>query len=52
MFRTLGAQIDTASDTVCFSKLNLTMNLQLSEKKLYLIDFCELISRAARVKEV
>lgn len=50
VFRTLGAQINTATDTVYFSELDLTMPLQLSEKKLYLLDFCELVSRVASRK--
>jgi hypothetical protein len=43
VFRTLGAQIDTASDHVSFSKIDVRMPLSLSEKKLYLLDFCELV---------
>ena len=43
VFRTLSAQIDTASDHVNFSKLGFSLPLCLSEKKLYLLDFCELI---------
>ena len=43
VFRTLGAQIDTATDHVSFSKLNIRMPPSLSEKKLYLMDFCELV---------
>ena len=43
VFRTLGAQIDTATDHIHFSNLNIQMSLRLSEKKLYLLDFCELI---------
>jgi len=46
VFRTLGAQIDTAQDTVFFSKIDVTMPLMLTEKKLYLLDFCELIRQA------
>ena len=46
VFRTLGAMIDTAQDTVLFSKIQISMPLMLTEKKLYLIDFCELIRRA------
>ena len=38
-----GAQIDTATDHVSFSKLNIRMPPSLSEKKLYLMDFCELV---------
>ena len=43
VFRTLGAQIDTAQDEVRFAKLGFSMKLLLSEKKLYLLDFCELL---------
>ena len=46
VFRTLGAQIDTAQDTVFFSKIHVTLPLMLTEKKLYLVDFCELIRQA------
>ena len=42
VFRTLGASIDTAQDTVSFAKLGFSMKLSLSEKKLYLLDFCKL----------
>ena len=45
VFRTLGATIDTAKDTVFFSEIGVHMPLKLSEKKLYLLDFCELIRR-------
>lgn len=38
VFRTLGAQINTATDHVSFSKLNIRMPLSLPEK-----DFCELV---------
>ena len=44
MFRTLGAQIDTASDRVFLPGLNLSMNLTLTEKKLYLLDFGQLVN--------
>ena len=43
VFRTLGAQINTAEDSVNFSNLDVSLPLSLSEKKLYLLDFCELI---------
>eukprot|EP00435_Cladocopium_sp_Y103_P007616 s5467_g2.t1 len=46
VFRTLGAQIDTAQDSVFFSKIDVHMPLKLSEKKLYLLDFCELVKRS------
>eukprot|EP00435_Cladocopium_sp_Y103_P001047 s2611_g1.t1 len=48
MFRTLGAQIDTASDRIFLAKLNLSMDLVLSEKKLYLLDFGQLVNRASQ----
>eukprot|EP00435_Cladocopium_sp_Y103_P071338 s690_g37.t1 len=46
VFRTLGAQIDTAQDEVHFACLGFSMKLSLSEKKLYLLDFCELVRRS------
>lgn len=46
VFRTLGAQIDTAHDSVFFSKINIRMPLKLSEKKLYLLDFCTLVRKS------
>ena len=52
VFRTLGAQIDTASDHVHFSKLDLRMPLSLSEKKLYLLDFCELIRMGNHIEHI
>ena len=39
VFRTLGAQIDTAADTVHFKQIQVKMPLSLTSKKLYLIDF-------------
>ena len=48
VFRTLGARIDTDQDAVFFSKIQIHMPLKLSEKKLYLLDFCELIRRSAQ----
>eukprot|EP00435_Cladocopium_sp_Y103_P014959 s628_g3.t1 len=51
VFRTLGAQIDTAEDSVTFSKIHVKMPLTLTAKKLYLIDFCELIRLANATKE-
>ena len=44
MFRTLGAQIDTASDRVFLPGVNLSMDLSLTEKKLYLLDFGKLVN--------
>ena len=52
VFRTLGASIDTAQDTVSFAKLGFSMKLSLSEKKLYLLDFCKLVSRAQTPESV
>jgi hypothetical protein len=39
MFRTLGAQIDTAADRIFLPGVNINMDLVLTEKKLYLLDF-------------
>ena len=52
VFRTLGASIDTAQDVVSFAKLGFSMKLTLSEKKLYLLDFCQLVSRAQTPESV
>ena len=52
MFRTLGALIDTASDRIHLAKLNLTMSLALTEKKLYLLDFGELVTRIFRQSHI
>jgi hypothetical protein len=46
VFRTLGAQIDTASDSVYFAQIEVKMSLKLTAKKLYLLDFCELVRLA------
>ena len=46
VFRTLQAVIDTAGDTVVFRRLGFEMPLTLSGRKLYLIDFCELLRKA------
>ena len=46
VFRTLGAQIDTLTDTVHFARLGVT--LTLSKRKLYLLDFCALVEKASK----
>ena len=46
VFRKLDASIHTATDSVYFGKLGFGLPLTLSEKKLYLLDFAQLISRA------
>ena len=46
-FRTLGAKIDTATDSVEFARLGIDMDLELSEKKLYLLDFCSLVRQCS-----
>lgn len=43
VFRTLGACIDTEKNSVTFRQLNITMPLTLSGKRLFLLDFCELV---------
>jgi hypothetical protein len=48
VFRTLGAQIDTAADVVNFTQIQVKMPLTLTAKKLYLIDFCELVRPASQ----
>ena len=44
MFRTLGAQINTATDRIFLPGVNLSMDLVLTEKKLYLLDFGKLVN--------
>ena len=44
MFRTLGAQIDTAADRIFLPGVNINMDLVLTEKKLYLLDFGKLVN--------
>eukprot|EP00435_Cladocopium_sp_Y103_P034896 s1941_g9.t1 len=51
MFRTLGAQIDTASDRIFLAGLNVSMDLVLSEKKLYLLDFGQLTKAKQNLAE-
>ena len=48
VFRTLGAKIDTVDDSVHFAELGVTMQLTLSKRKLYLLDFCALIELASK----
>ena len=48
MFRKLEASIHTASDEIFFGRLNLRLPLQLTEKKLYLLDFAELVRLAQK----
>ena len=52
VFRTLGAQIDTAADVVNFTQIQVKMPLTLAAKKLYLIDFCELVRPASQTPAV
>jgi hypothetical protein len=44
MFRTLGAQINTATDQIFLPGVNISMDLVLTEKKLYLLDFGRLVN--------
>ena len=48
VLRTLGAQIDTASDSVHFAQIGVKMSLKLTAKKLYLLEFFELVKLALR----
>ena len=43
--RSLGAIIDTEMQTIFFRKLGCTIPMKLSCKKLFLIDFCELLAQ-------
>lgn len=45
VFRQFGAQIDTSNDTIWFRRLECTVPIVLSERKLYLLDVADLISR-------
>ena len=45
VFRTLGAVIDTGSNTIHFKKLECTLPIQLSERRLYSLDLAELLTR-------
>ena len=45
VFRQFGAQIDTANDTIWFRRLDCTVPIVLSDRKLYMLDVAELISR-------
>ena len=51
MFRKLEASIHTASDEIFFGRLNLRLPLQLTEKKLYLLDFAELVRLAQKASD-
>lgn len=46
VFRSLGAVIDTANQEVYFRKLDCSVPLKLSERKLFLLNLCDLIRRA------
>ena len=48
MFRTLGAQIDTASGRIFLPGVNLDMDLTLTEIKLYLLDFGKLVNSSLK----
>ena len=48
LFRKLEASIHTATDEIHFGKLGVRLPLQLSEKKLYLLDFAELVRSASQ----
>ena len=48
LFRKLEASIHTATDEIFFGRLNLRLPLQLTEKKLYLLDFAELVRQAQK----
>ena len=45
VFRQFGAQIDTANDSIWFRRLECTVPIVLSERKLYMLDVADLISR-------
>ena len=51
VFRTLGAQIDTEADEVHFKKLGFSMPLTLSKRKLYLLDFADLVTRTWKCRQ-
>ena len=50
VFCKLGAIIDTQKAEVRFSKLDITMPLSMTDRKLFLLDFGELIRRACQTK--
>ena len=45
VFRQFGAQIDTENDSIWFRRLDCTVPIVLSDRKLYLLDVADLISR-------
>ena len=45
VFRQFGAQIDTENDTIWFRRLDCTVPIVLSDRKLYMLDVADLISR-------
>ena len=49
LFRTLGAIIDTNKCEVHFLKLNCTVPIRLSERRLFMLDMVELIRRTPRI---
>ena len=49
LFRTLGAIIDTNKHEVFFQKLNCTVPISLSERRLFMLDLVELIRRLPRM---
>lgn len=46
VFRNLGAIIDTAKQSVFFEKLRCTVPLQLTNRKLFVMDLCDLVLQA------
>ena len=46
VFRSLGAVIDTANQEVYFRRLDCSVPLKLSDRKLFLLNLCDLIRRA------
>ena len=48
VFRKLGAVIDTERAMIHFSKLKFSMPLTLTERNLFLLDFCKLITLASK----
>ena len=49
LFRNLGAIIDTSKSEVHFQKLNCTVPIRLSERRLFMLDLVELIRRIPRI---
>ena len=48
VFRNLGAVVDTEQALIRFPKLALTMPLTLTDRQLFLLDFCSLVAQANR----